>query len=56
LGEEHRLRVSENRMLRMIFVTKLGGDGSWGKMHNDDFHNTSSSPNIFRVIKSWRMR
>jgi hypothetical protein len=31
-------------------------DGSWRKLHNDEFHNLYSSPNIVRVIKSRRMR
>jgi hypothetical protein len=31
-------------------------DGSWKKLHNDEFHNLYSSPNIVRVIKSKRMR
>jgi hypothetical protein len=38
---EHRLKVFENRMLR-IFGPKREEDGS--------------SPNIVRMIKSWRMR
>jgi hypothetical protein len=31
-------------------------DGSWRKLHNDELHNTYTSLNIFRVIKSRRMR
>jgi hypothetical protein len=56
LGEEYRLRVSGNRVLRMIFGPKKEEDGSWRKLHNDEFHNLYSSPNIFRVIKARRMR
>jgi hypothetical protein len=56
LGEEHRLRVFENRVLRRIFGPKREGDGSWRKLHNDEFHSLYSSPNIIRVIKSRRMR
>jgi hypothetical protein len=29
---------------------------SWRKLHNDELHSLYSSPNIVRVIKSWRMR
>jgi hypothetical protein len=54
--DEHRLRVFENRVLRKIFGTKRGVDGSWRKLHNDELHNLYSSPNIVRVIKSRRMR
>jgi hypothetical protein len=56
LGEEHILRVFENRVLRKIFGTKTEEDGSWRKVHNDELHNLYSSPNIVRVIKSRRMR
>jgi hypothetical protein len=56
LGEEHRLRVFENRVLRRIFWPKREEDGSWRKLHNDELHSLYSSPNIFRVIKSRWMR
>jgi hypothetical protein len=56
LGEEHRLRVFENRVLRRIFGPKSEENGSWRKLHNDELRNLYSSPNIFRVIKSNRMR
>jgi hypothetical protein len=56
LGKEHRLRVFENRVLRRIFGPKREEDGSWRKLHNDKLHDLYSSPNIFRVIKSRRMR
>jgi hypothetical protein len=56
LGEEHRLRVFENRVLRKIFGPKREEDGSWRKLHNDELHDLYSSPNIVRVIKSRRIR
>jgi hypothetical protein len=56
LGEEHRLRVSKNRVLRRIFGPKREEDGSWRKFHNDELHSLYSSPNIVRMIKSRRMR
>jgi hypothetical protein len=56
LGEKHRLRVDENRVLRKIFGPKREEDGSWRKLHNDEVHDLYSSPNIVRVIKSRRMR
>jgi hypothetical protein len=55
LGEEHKLRVFENRMLRKIFGPKREEDGSWRKLHNDKLHDLYSSPNIVRVIKSRRL-
>jgi hypothetical protein len=56
LGEEHRLRVFENRVLRRIFGPEREEDGSWRKLHSDELHSLYSSPNIVRVIKSGRMR
>jgi hypothetical protein len=55
LGEVHRLRVSENTVLRRIFGPKREEDGSWRKLHNDELHNLYSSPNIVRVVKSRRL-
>jgi hypothetical protein len=55
LKEEHRLRVFENRVLR-IFGPKREEGGSWRKLHNDELHSLYSSPNIVRVIKSRSMR
>jgi hypothetical protein len=54
-GEEHRLRVFENRVLRRIFGPKREEDGSWRELHNDELHSLYSSRNIVRVIKSRRM-
>jgi hypothetical protein len=56
LGEEHRLRVFENRVLRKIFGPKREEDGFWRKFHNDKIHSLYSLPNIVRVIKARRMR
>jgi hypothetical protein len=56
LGEEHRLRVFENGVLKGIFGPKREEDGSWRELHNDDLHSLYPSPNIVRVIKSRRMR
>jgi hypothetical protein len=56
LGEEHRLRVLENRVLRKIFGLKREEDGSWRKLYNYELHSLYSSPNIVRVIKLRRMR
>jgi hypothetical protein len=55
-GEEHILRVFENRVLRRIFGPKRQEDGSWRKLHNDELHDLYSSLNVVRVIKSRRMR
>jgi len=57
LKEERRLRVFENRVLRRIFGPKRDEEtGEWRKLHNENLNDLYSSPNIFRVITSRRMR
>jgi hypothetical protein len=57
MGEERRLRVFENRVLRKIFVPKRNEvKGEWRKLHNEEVNDLYSSPNIVRVIKSRIMR
>jgi hypothetical protein len=55
LGEEHRLRVFENKVLRKITGPKREEDRSWKKLHYDELHILYSSPNIVKVIKSRRL-
>jgi hypothetical protein len=43
-------------LLRGISGPKREEDGSWRKLHNDEFYGLYSSSNIVRVIKSRRMR
>jgi glutamate synthase domain-containing protein 2 len=57
LGEEHRLRVYENRVLRRIFGLKreeVAGD--WRRLHNEELHNLYTSPNVTGMIRSRRMK
>jgi hypothetical protein len=57
LREEHRLRVFQNRVLRRILVPKRDEvTGEWRKLHNEELNGLYSSSNIFRVIKSRRVR
>jgi hypothetical protein len=57
LREDHRLRVSENRVVRRICGPKEDDNiGGWRKLHNEKLHNLYSLPNIIRLIKSRRMR
>ena len=57
LREEHRLRVSENRVLRRIFGPKRDGvTGEWRKLHNEELNSLYSSSSIVRAINSRRMR
>jgi hypothetical protein len=49
--------VSDNRVLRRLFSPKRDEIiGSWRKLHNKKLYNLYSSPNIIRMMKSWRMR
>jgi len=51
------LRVFENRVLRRVFEPKRDEvTGEWRKLHNDEFRDFYSLPNIVRVVKSRRMR
>jgi hypothetical protein len=57
LKEEHRLRVSENRVLRRIFGPKRDEvTGGWRKLHNEELHGLYSSLSIVRVIRARRVR
>ena len=54
LREERRLRLFENRMLRIIFGPQM--DERTGEWRNEELKDLYSSPNITRVIKSRRMK
>jgi hypothetical protein len=57
LWEEHKLRVFENRVLRIIFGLKRDEVmGGWKTLHNEELHDLYSSPSIIRIMKSRRMR
>jgi hypothetical protein len=49
--------VFENRVLRRIVGPKRDEvTGEWRKQHNEEFHDSYSSPSIIRIIKARRMR
>jgi hypothetical protein len=54
--EEHKLRLFENRVLRIFGPKRDGVMGEWRKLHNEELHNLFFSPSIIRIIKSRRMR
>jgi len=57
LGDEHRLRDFENRVLRRMFWPRWDGvRGKWVKLHIEELHDLYSSTNNIRVIKSGRLR
>jgi PAS domain-containing protein len=57
LRDERGFRVFENKVLRRIFGTKreeLTGEGR--KLHTEELNDLYSSPNIFGVITSRRLK
>jgi hypothetical protein len=56
LGEEHRPRMFEKRVLRIFGPRWDEVTGEWRKLHGGELHNLRSSPNIIRQIKSRKMR
>jgi hypothetical protein len=56
LREEPRLRVFENRVLRIFVPKRDEATGEWRRLYNEELKDLYSSPNIIRVIKSRRMR
>jgi len=56
LNEEHRLRVSDNRvLLRRILVPKREKVAGSRRLHNEELHDFYASPDIISVMKSRRV-
>jgi hypothetical protein len=56
LREEHILRESEKRVLRLIFGPKKEEvGGGWRRLH-EELHNLYMTPNGIKMIKSRKMR
>jgi hypothetical protein len=50
------LRVFENRVQRIFGPQQDEVTGEWRKLHNGELHNSYSSPDVIRQIKSRRRR
>jgi hypothetical protein len=55
-GDERRLRVFENRVLRRFGPKRDEVTREWRKLHNEEVNDPHSSPNIVRLRKSRGMR
>jgi hypothetical protein len=56
LREERRVRVFENRVLRIFEPKRDEVTGGWRKFHNEELHDLYSPPTTVWVIKLRRMR
>ena len=57
VGEQDRLRVFENRLLRRVLGSKrVTVTGEWRILHKEEFYDLYCSLNVIWVIKSRRMR
>jgi hypothetical protein len=56
LREGHRLRVFENRVLRVFEPKRDEVTGEWRKQHSEGLNDLYCSPNTIRVIKYRRMK
>jgi hypothetical protein len=45
-----------NRMLGIFGPKRVEVAGDWRRLHSKELHNSHTSPNIIRMIKSRRMR
>ena len=56
MREECRLRVFENRVLRVFGPKRDEVIGEWRKLHNEELSDLYSLLNILQVVKLRRMR
>jgi hypothetical protein len=54
--DEHRLRMFENRVLKIFGPKRDEVTRDWRKLHNEELNDLYYSPNIVWVIKLRRMK
>jgi hypothetical protein len=55
LRKECRVRAFQNKILRLIFVPKMDGNGEWRIILNDELDRLYYLRNIIRLNKSRRL-
>ena len=57
MREERGVKMFGNRVLRAVFGPERGEvTGEWRKLHKEELSDLYSSPNIFRMIESKKVR
>jgi hypothetical protein len=56
IKETHTLSVYVNRVPRIFGPKRDEVTGGWRKLHNEELHNSYTSPSIIIIIKLRRMR
>jgi hypothetical protein len=56
LRKERRLRVYDNRVLRIFGPKRDEVTSEWRNLHNEELNDQYCSPNIVQVVKLIRMR
>ena len=56
LRQEKKLRLFENKVLRIFGRRRDEVTGEWRRLHNEELNDLYCSPNIVRVIKWNSMR
>jgi len=56
LREEHRMKVSENRVLRILAPKLEEVARGWRRLHNERLCKLNASPSVIKGMKSRRVK